>query len=107
MNKNTMANVSVVCVLLFCVYLRVSGALPAFADDRDFNKELYIRQLPEWFRDQPTDFLSEPVVLPLLAAAYEYRQPINVGPSATHVKRNSELINSLLSLPKTMNDAGK
>ncbi|XP_050093100.1 protein PDF [Anopheles aquasalis] len=103
-----MANSSAaVCVLLFCLCLRVSAALPAFDDERDFERELYYRQLPEWPLSSPADLLGEPAVLPLLGAAFEYRQPIHAAASAPHVKRNSELINSLLSLPKSMNDAGK
>ncbi|XP_041770743.1 protein PDF [Anopheles merus] len=105
-----MAKVSAACVLLVCLWLRVSAALPAFEDDRDLDRELYIRQLAEWLADQSTDFLNELTSFPPCrpCSSYEHtRQPIAVVPRAPYAKRNSELINSLLSLPKTMNDAGK
>ncbi|XP_049290557.1 pigment-dispersing hormone peptides [Anopheles funestus] len=103
-----MAKIGAACVLLVCLWLRASSALPAFEDDRDLDKELYIRQLAEWLADQSTDFLNDLTNFPpCRPCSYEHRQPIAVVPRATYAKRNSELINSLLSLPKTMNDAGK
>uniref|UniRef100_A0A182J342 Pigment dispersing factor n=1 Tax=Anopheles atroparvus TaxID=41427 RepID=A0A182J342_ANOAO len=103
-----MAKVSGVCVLLVCMWLRVSAALPPFDDDRDLDKELYVRQLAEWLSEQSPDFLNDITSFPpCRPCGYEHRQPISVVPRATYAKRNSELINSLLSLPKTMNDAGK
>uniref|UniRef100_A0A182Q4B0 Pigment dispersing factor n=1 Tax=Anopheles farauti TaxID=69004 RepID=A0A182Q4B0_9DIPT len=105
-----MAKVSAACVLLVCLWLRVSAALPAFEDDRDLDKELYVRQLAEWLADQSSDFLNDLTSFPpCRPCGYEHHRqlPISVIPRAPYVKRNSELINSLLSLPKTMNDAGK
>ncbi|XP_050075963.1 protein PDF [Anopheles maculipalpis] len=106
-----MAKVSAACVLLVCLWLRASTALPAFEDDRDLDRELYIRQLAEWLADQSTDFLNDltnfPPCRPCSSSYSEHRQPIAVVQRAPYAKRNSELINSLLSLPKTMNDAGK
>ncbi|XP_053674910.1 protein PDF [Anopheles nili] len=104
-----MAKVSAVCVLMVCLWLRVSAGLPSYEEERDLDKELYIRQLAEWLADQSTDFLNDLINFPpCRPCSYEqHRQPATAVPRATYAKRNSELINSLLSLPKTMNDAGK
>uniref|UniRef100_A0A182PHY8 Pigment dispersing factor n=1 Tax=Anopheles epiroticus TaxID=199890 RepID=A0A182PHY8_9DIPT len=100
-----MAKVSAACILLMCLWLQSSLALPAMDDDRNYDRELYIRQLSEMLADQSIDLLNELASRP---CSYEHvRQPVGVVSRAPYAKRNSELINSLLSLPKTMNDAGK
>ncbi|CAD7082399.1 unnamed protein product [Hermetia illucens] len=68
--------------------------LPAPDEERYLDKE-YTRELISW----------------LTALNPSATNPCRFYPSGNIIgplpKRNSELINSLLSLPKTMNDAGK
>lgn len=69
----------------------------------------YIRQLAEWLAGSDTSELSEMHSLPACRACfYHLHNPyVTVVSNKRYGKRNSELINSLLSLPKKLNDAGK
>ncbi|KAL1403122.1 hypothetical protein pipiens_005802 [Culex pipiens pipiens] len=114
-----MVNVSGICFVLFCLCLRVSIAMPSYDDENRLavDKEAYIRQLAEWLANQSAsslvasnDIYSLPPCRPCFYPSYQTESA--GGPAATmshnpYSKRNSELINSLLSLPKDMNNAGK
>ncbi|XP_067644472.1 protein PDF [Eurosta solidaginis] len=88
--------VCVVLTLIFSTIFISSKALPTPDEDRYIDKE-YNRELLNWLNS---------VQYPQPYAAPCKYYPINsfTGPIP---KRNSELINSLLSLPKGMNEAGK
>ncbi|XP_014093329.1 protein PDF [Bactrocera oleae] len=88
--------VCLVFTLSFCLVLYSSQALPTPDEERYMEKE-YNRELLNWLNS---------IQYPQAYAAPCKYYPINslTGPVP---KRNSELINSLLSLPKSMNEAGK
>uniref|UniRef100_A0A1B0AID3 Pigment dispersing factor n=1 Tax=Glossina pallidipes TaxID=7398 RepID=A0A1B0AID3_GLOPL len=92
-------NRSMLFVIIVTVsVMGLSWSLPIPDEERYFDKELN-RDLMNW----------------LASATAQYGQPFNNpckyyhgnGMAPAMPKRNSELINSLLSLPKNMNDAGK
>ncbi|XP_061396464.1 protein PDF-like [Musca vetustissima] len=92
-----MANTNCFTYFLMCLALflcKFSAALPAQENDRYFEKQLNRELLNNW--------LTSARSIQALNSYY----PDNTW-SAPMPKRNSELINSLLSLPKGMNDAGK
>ncbi|XP_055704470.1 protein PDF [Phlebotomus papatasi] len=87
-------------LLAWQLLMHVCLAMPAMDDDNYYNKEL-VREFAPW--------MMAPVAYsqPENPCQTTYNLPENfLIPPVLH-KRNSELINSLLSLPKTMNDAGK
>lgn len=112
-----MVNVSGICFVLFCLCLRVSVAMPSYDQDESrmvMDKEAYIRQLAEWLANQSgtalvasNDIYSLPPCRPCFYPTFQTESSAATMPHNPYAKRNSELINSLLSLPKDMNNAGK
>ncbi|XP_065075589.1 protein PDF [Ochlerotatus camptorhynchus] len=106
-----MVNVSAICFVLVCVCLKISVAMPSYDEDRmDLDKEQYIRQVAEWLANQWPTELNEINSLPFCRPCFNphrQQEPTIAVSRNPFGKRNSELINSLLSLPKNMNDAGK
>ncbi|XP_005181776.3 pigment-dispersing hormone type 2 [Musca domestica] len=95
-----MANINGLICCLMCLELFLcifAAALPAQEDERYFEKQLNRELLNNW--------LSSARGVQAINNPCRY-YPDNTW-SAAMPKRNSELINSLLSLPKSMNDAGK
>ncbi|XP_018792176.1 PREDICTED: protein PDF [Bactrocera latifrons] len=88
--------ICLVFTLIFCTVLFSSQALPTPDEERYMEKD-YNREFLNWLNSIQ---YPQPYATPC-----KY-YPINslTGPVP---KRNSELINSLLSLPKSMNEAGK
>ncbi|EAT47098.1 AAEL001754-PA [Aedes aegypti] len=84
--------------------------MPSYDDGIvDVDNEPFIRQLAELLAESDTNELSEIYSLPACRVCfYHLHNPyVNVVSNKRYGKRNSELINSLLSLPKKLNDAGK
>ncbi|XP_053688712.1 protein PDF [Sabethes cyaneus] len=105
-----MVNASLISLLVFCLCLEISFAMPSYDDDRfSQDREQYIRQFAAWLANQPEASLNDIMTMPLCRPCLYSTHPMesfNVAHNP-YVKRNSELINSLLSLPKNMNDVGK
>ncbi|XP_037940023.1 protein PDF isoform X2 [Teleopsis dalmanni] len=89
--------------MIYCLFLLTIGllitqslTLPTPDEERYWDKE-YNRELLNWLSSvqYPQQFINP---------CKYYMGNMLTGPVP---KRNSELINSLLSLPKNMNDAGK
>ncbi|EDV44235.1 uncharacterized protein Dana_GF18882 [Drosophila ananassae] len=90
----------VLLLLAVCFHCGMALALP---DEERYVRKEYNRDLLDWFNNmgqftpgQVATLCRYPLILENSLA----------GPMPIR-KRNSELINSLLSLPKNMNDAGK
>ncbi|KAH8417977.1 hypothetical protein KR222_009698 [Zaprionus bogoriensis] len=66
---------------------------------KDYNRDLY-----DWFNNAAR---YAPLQVTASPCKYPYYLGNSMAPNLRLPKRNSELINSLLSLPKNMNDAGK
>ncbi|XP_055594242.1 pigment-dispersing hormone type 2-like [Uranotaenia lowii] len=82
-----MADKFTLCFLVICMCLRMSLAMPSYDDDRiGLEKDQYLRQVQ--------DLLADP-------------SPYLIFSQNPYAKRNSELINTLLGLPKKLEEAGK
>ncbi|KAL7727049.1 hypothetical protein ACLKA6_004030 [Drosophila palustris] len=97
-----MANYALaLALLLIAIYISRSTVLATPDEERYVEKE-YNRDLYDWLNNAAR-------YAPIAPCKYPYFQA-NTLPNVNNMrmpKRNSELINSLLSLPKNMNDAGK
>ncbi|XP_055631246.1 protein PDF isoform X2 [Toxorhynchites rutilus septentrionalis] len=105
-----MVNVSAICFVLFCISLKICVAMPYYEEDRFSLDKDYMRQLVERLADQQSPMASSDIYSIPCRPCFYPNYPIPSEISISHnpyAKRNSELINSLLSLPKSMNDAGK
>ncbi|XP_017131817.1 protein PDF [Drosophila elegans] len=94
--------VLVLVLLAICSRCGHTGAM-AMPDEERYVRKEYNRDLMDWFNtiglltpNQVANLCRYPLIL-----------DNSLVPSVPIRKRNSELINSLLSLPKNMNDAGK
>ncbi|XP_055532628.1 pigment-dispersing hormone peptides [Wyeomyia smithii] len=105
-----MVNAGLTCLLLFCLCLEVNFAMPSYEEDRiGQDKEQYIRQLAAWLANQSETSLNDIMSMPPCRPCFYPNHPMESLSIAhnPYVKRNSELINSLLSLPRAMNEVGK
>uniref|UniRef100_A0A336LLB3 CSON011699 protein n=1 Tax=Culicoides sonorensis TaxID=179676 RepID=A0A336LLB3_CULSO len=96
-NKNVIFGMA---VLLLCLCVTIGFASPAPDEEHYLDKE-DVKELAAWLST-----LSRPLSYNHLPPCRPYYMDGNYL-SNPMPKRNSELINSLLSLPKTMSDAGK
>ncbi|XP_075161546.1 protein PDF-like [Haematobia irritans] len=89
---------SVILMWLGIVLCNAVTALPISEDERYFEKQLNPELINNWLSSvRNSQNLNK-------SPCRYYAENSWTGPMP---KRNSELINSLLSLPKNMNDAGK
>lgn len=99
-----MANYALAMALLMMASCFTCSTVLATPDEERYMGKEYNRDLYDWFnnaaRYTPVQANSSP-------CKYPYYLSNSLGPNIRLPKRNSELINSLLSLPKNMNDAGK
>eukprot|EP00099_Drosophila_melanogaster_P015664 NP_524517.1 Pigment-dispersing factor [Drosophila melanogaster] len=91
-------------LLAICCQWGYCGAM-AMPDEERYVRKEYNRDLLDWFNNVGVGQFSPGQVATL--CRYPLILENSLGPSVPIRKRNSELINSLLSLPKNMNDAGK
>ncbi|XP_055844609.1 protein PDF [Episyrphus balteatus] len=90
-----MVKMAIIFLALVVICLGVSAvSLPTPDEERFLDKE-YARELINWLSTLQAPVSNNPC------------KYYGNGISGMMTKRNSELINSLLSLPKGMNDAGK
>ncbi|XP_055914277.1 protein PDF [Eupeodes corollae] len=89
-----MVKVAIIFLAVVVIWLGLSVALPTPDEERFLDKE-YTRELLNWLSTLQAPVSNNPC------------KYYGNGISGMMTKRNSELINSLLSLPKGMNDAGK
>ncbi|XP_013115957.2 protein PDF-like [Stomoxys calcitrans] len=88
---------SLVLMWLSLFLCDAATALPTSEDERFFEKQLNRELINNWLTSvRSSQVLNNPC-----------RYYVDNSWMAPMPKRNSELINSLLSLPKNMNDAGK
>ncbi|XP_062550606.1 protein PDF [Armigeres subalbatus] len=96
--------------VVVCLCFSMCSSLPSYDTDlADIENDQYMRQLTEWLANTDSNDFNELYSSPACRACfYRIRDPyVNVVSDKRYGKRNSELINSLLSLPKKLNDAGK
>ncbi|XP_063695633.1 protein PDF [Culicoides brevitarsis] len=91
-----------ILAVLLCVCATMSFASPTPDEEHYFDKE-DVKELAAWLSTLGRPMYNNYNHLPPCRPYYMDTQYL----SAPMPKRNSELINSLLSLPKTMSDAGK
>ncbi|TMW46574.1 hypothetical protein DOY81_008345 [Sarcophaga bullata] len=91
-----MVNIVNFILILILASVLITASLPTPDEERYFDKELS-RDLVNW--------LTSVHYAPSINNPCRYYSGNTL--TAPMLKRNSELINSLLSLPKNMNDAGK
>ncbi|EDV90532.1 GH14136 [Drosophila grimshawi] len=89
----------VVALSLLLVVASCSSVLSAPDEERYVSKD-YNRDLYDWLTATRYAVAGQPY-------KYPYYLGNSVASNMRLPKRNSELINSLLSLPKNMNEAGK
>lgn len=101
---HSMANYALAMALLMMASSFTCSTVLATPDEERYMGKEYNRDLYDWFnnaaRYTPLQANSSP-------CKYPYYLGNSLGTNIRLPKRNSELINSLLSLPKNMNDAGK
>ncbi|XP_017079623.1 protein PDF [Drosophila eugracilis] len=94
----------IVALMLLAISSRCgfTGAM-AMPDEERYVRKEYNRDLLDWFNNMGQFTPGQVATL----CRYPLILENSLGPPMPIRKRNSELINSLLSLPKNMNDAGK
>ncbi|XP_017052353.1 protein PDF [Drosophila ficusphila] len=92
----------VVVLLAICSRLGSFGTM-AMPDEERYVRKEYNRDFLDWFNTVGQFTPGQVAAI----CRYPFILENSLGPSMPIRKRNSELINSLLSLPKNMNDAGK
>ncbi|XP_016950867.1 protein PDF [Drosophila biarmipes] len=97
-------NFAVVILVLLAISARwgCAGAM-ALPDEERYVRKEYNRDLLDWLNSVGQFSPGQVATL----CRYPLILENSLGPAVPIRKRNSELINSLLSLPKNMNDAGK
>ncbi|XP_037725457.1 protein PDF [Drosophila subpulchrella] len=97
-------NFAVAILVLLAISARwgSSGAM-ALPDEERYVRKEYNRDLLDWLNNVGQFSPGQVATL----CRYPLILENSLGPAVPIRKRNSELINSLLSLPKNMNDAGK
>ncbi|KRF83345.1 protein PDF isoform X2 [Drosophila virilis] len=102
-------SLAMTCYALTLALLALAGCIcctfaRATPDEERYVEKEYNRDLYDWINNAVR---YAPVQPPGPPCKYPYFLDNSLNPNMRMPKRNSELINSLLSLPKNMNDAGK
>ncbi|GAB0090410.1 Protein PDF [Sergentomyia squamirostris] len=92
-------SLKILSVLFVCQLVMVALAMPPPEEEYYYDRE-FPREFAPWMMSPWTYSQVENPCQPVYTFKGNYLLP-------SQHKRNSELINSLLTLPKTMNDAGK